>query len=84
MPGADEFRAALQTMLKAAQDGSAVSIDIEAGQLHRKVGGYPGPGHRMPVCCAVMYDEQRAGDELIAQPPKGKGASLKIRYRLPR
>jgi hypothetical protein len=31
-----------------------------------------------------MYDEQKAGDEVISRPPKGKGASLTIRYRLPR
>jgi len=31
-----------------------------------------------------MYHEQKVGDEVISRPPKGKGASLTIRYRLPR
>jgi 5-methylcytosine-specific restriction protein A len=49
------------------------------------IGGYPGAGkHRMPVCCEAMRSEKRAGDEIVFEPPKGKGASLTIRYRLPR
>ncbi len=59
-------------------------IDINSGELHRKVGGYPGPNHRMPVCCNVMYREQRVGDKVLSSPPKGQGASLTIRYKLPR
>jgi hypothetical protein len=31
-----------------------------------------------------MYNEHAARDEIISRPPKGKGASLTIRYRLPR
>jgi hypothetical protein len=31
-----------------------------------------------------IYDEQRAGDEVLSRPKKGKGASLTMRYRLPR
>lgn len=38
----------------------------------------------MPSCCQAMYHEQRADDEIISRPPKGKGATLTIRYRLPR
>jgi hypothetical protein len=38
----------------------------------------------MPVCCDAMYDEQRARKSTLLSPPKGKGASLTIRYGLPR
>jgi hypothetical protein len=31
-----------------------------------------------------MYDQKRAADEVLARPKKGKGASLTMRYRLPR
>ena len=31
-----------------------------------------------------MRSAMRAGDVVIAEPPKGTGASLTIRYRLPR
>jgi 5-methylcytosine-specific restriction protein A len=48
------------------------------------MGGYPGPKHRMPVCCEAMYGEKRDGDEIISAPAKGKGAKLTIRYKLPR
>ena len=55
-------------------------IDIEAKDVHTTVGRYPGINHRMPVCCDVMYNRMRAGDTVLYAPPKGKGASLKIRY----
>jgi hypothetical protein len=38
----------------------------------------------MPVCCAVMHAARRPGDEILSSPPSGRGASLLIRYRLPR
>ena len=38
----------------------------------------------MSSCCQAMYHEENAGDEIISRPAKGKGASLTIRYRLPR
>lgn len=59
-------------------------IDIEAGELHRLVGGYPGTNHKMPSCCAVMKRYMNNNDEILYSPPSGKGASLKIRYYLPR
>jgi hypothetical protein len=39
------------------------------------------------VTCDItskLPDEQRAGDEVLSRPKKGKGASLTMRYRLPR
>ena len=78
------FRAELRWQLRQAEWRGAPYIHINAGELHRKVGGYPGPNHRMPVCCNVMYREQRVGDKVLSSPPKGQGASLTIRYKLPR
>lgn len=55
-------------------------IDVNAGSIHREVGGYPGNGHRMPVCCAVMRRMMNGDDAIIASPPRGNGASLTVRY----
>jgi hypothetical protein len=38
----------------------------------------------MPNCCRIMYDAQRAGDQVLIKPPSGVGASVTIRYSLPR
>jgi hypothetical protein len=84
MPSVDEFRSALQSLFREAGSPGAPYIEINSGQLHRKLGRYPGPRDYMPSCCQAMYDEEKAGDEVISRPPKGKGASLTIRYRLPR
>jgi hypothetical protein len=78
------FKAELQKRLKLAEAQGAASVDINSGEIHRTVGGYPSTHHHMPVCCSVMYAEMRASDRTISQPPKGKGASLTIRYALPR
>ena len=54
-----------------------------AGDLHRKLGGYPGAGHRMPVCCRVMQSMMPALTLFVDLPPKGVGARLMIEFKLP-
>jgi len=65
----------------AKQEGVR-EIQINSGELHRELGGYPGPDHRMPMVCKVMHDYMRRNDVIIQQPPKGNGASLTILYHL--
>lgn len=79
-----DFRRVLDTKLRTASASGADHLDVRAGELHRNLGGYPGPDHRMPTCCAAMRSAMRSGDVVLAEPPKGTGASLTIRYRLPR
>jgi hypothetical protein len=86
MPTAEEFRLELhRMMLEAIRSGNEFA-EINAGDLHRRVGGYPGPNHRMPVCCEVMRTAVAAdyGDVIVASPPAGSGATLTIRYHIPR
>ena len=59
MPEAEDFREALHSMFRIAENEGKSSITITSGELHRRVGGYPGHNHRMPVCCSVMYQELR-------------------------
>lgn len=81
----DDFREELGAMIQRAQRQGRPHVEVNAGELHRAVGGYPNGGaHRMPACCEAMLLEKRVGDEVVFQPPEGKGASLTIRYRLPR
>jgi hypothetical protein len=84
MPNAEDFHRILAKYFQESQDAKQVSITLESGQVHRRVGGYPGGSHRMPMCCGVMKKMMQDGDELLYAPPSGKGASLKIRYKIPR
>ena len=84
MPTAIAFRNTLRTALQGAGLQHLPFIDVNAGQLHRLVGNYPGPNHRMPICCTVMRGEMREHDVILHQPLKGNGASLTIRYNFPR
>ena len=76
-PTADDFRNELNAMLYEASEGQAF-VDINAGELHRRVGDYPGHGHQMQVCCDVMRRlmDEDAGDTIIRVPPSGRGATL--------
>ena len=81
----DDFRVELANQLKAAQSKNAVFVDVNSAELHRALGNYPDPSnHRMPTCCEAMYAAMAADDIVLRRPPKGKGASLTIRYKLPR
>lgn len=84
MSTTQDFIDAIRARLRQAELRDAGHLDINSGELHRSLGGYPGPKAAMPSCCNALYAEQRATDTIISQPPKGKGASLTIRYRLPR
>ena len=79
----EEFDKALAKRMREAASLGQDHIDVNAGDLHREVGVYPKPGHRMPTCCAVMRAAIRTGDVVLSEPPKGNGASLTIRYQLP-
>ena len=86
MPTAQEFKMELHRMMYEAMQEGKATADINAGELHRRVGGYPGANHRMPVCCEVMRSAiaADAGDAVLSEPPSGQGASLTVRYVLPR
>ena len=55
--------------------------DINAGEVHRACGGYPGSNHKMPICCQTMRKLMNGTDMVLpGGPAKGNGASLTIRY----
>ncbi len=80
----EDFENKLLEKLREAQEKNQSYVDITSGDVHRSVGGYPGKDHRMPVCCDVMRELMKVKDEIIQQPPSGMGATLVIRYHLPR
>ena len=73
----EQFITYIETQLRSLH---GEYIDLNAGAIHRAVGGYPGTNHRMPVCCECMYQLMRGTDTVLTAPPSGKGASLTIRY----
>ena len=84
MPMRPDFERELSRQIDHAQSLGRPYLDVNSGELHRDVGGYPGRDHRMPVCCDVMTASMKASDRIVSQPEKGRGASLTIRYQLPR
>jgi len=83
-PKAGDFRNALRVSFEEAEHNGLSHIDVQAGNLHRQVGGYPGANHRMPICCDAMRAIMTPGDRILDAPPSRRGASLTIRYKLPR
>lgn len=84
MPKSEEFRIELERQIARAEARGLAFIEVISGELHRNVGGYPDPDHRMPACCSVMRAAMRGGDQIVHAPPSGQGATLRIRYQLPR
>lgn len=85
IPNTKDFEMAILNLFKKAEQEGKDHIDINAGELHRSLGYYPDrKHHRMKTCCYVMRKMMNLNDEILHQPPKGYGASLTIRYRLPR
>lgn len=78
----DAFKRHLRANLEAAKRSGISQLDVRAGDLHREVGVYPAPGHAMPSCCAAMRQTMGPRDHVLSEPPKGRGASLTIRYHL--
>jgi hypothetical protein len=79
-PTAWDFQNRLMAILNRARQSGQPYVDIEAGNLHKEVGGYPNPNHRMPVCYEVMRKLMRPGDSVIKEPLDSQDATLIIRY----
>jgi hypothetical protein len=88
MPSVEDFRDELRAQIVRATKQQRHQIEINAGELHRLVGGYPpktGEKHSMPSCCQAMRNEFDRGSAVIVHETKsGHSASLTIRYNLPR
>jgi hypothetical protein len=61
-------------MMNEALYVGKATVEINAGDLHRRVGGYPGQNHRMPMCCVVMLaafapDEGKSDEPLTSAIP---------------
>jgi len=80
-PNAEVFRRALNELFTSSKGAYVV---VTAGVFHRSVGVYPDRHHDMPGCCDVMWQAMKPGDTILHSPPKRRGATLTIRYLLPR
>ncbi len=83
-PNREDFQKKLYSIFRQAEQQGKNYIDVKSGDLHKMVGGYPGKNHRMPICCGAMKKEMKSTDKVLDEPPKGQGATLLIRYHLPR
>jgi len=79
-----QFHTALTKALAVAEREGFSAVEVRAADLHKKLGGYTGTDHRMPVCCEVMRQAMKPRDKVVDSPRSGQGAGLTIRYRLPR
>lgn len=84
MPTLQTFLAVIQILLDVAEAYGQPHKDIRAGDLHTFIGGYPSPNHRMPQCNNAMRQMMLNNDTVLIEPPQGQGATLTIRYFLPR
>jgi hypothetical protein len=82
MVSSDHFRQELLAQLGRGANRGAIDMLINAGELYRSLGGYPGSTHGMPSCCDAMQAEMKPGDILLVE--RASGAGMTVRYLLPR
>lgn len=76
------FEKEILRLFEEAKSNGKKEMIIISGDVHRKVGGYPGKNHRMPTCCDVMKSLMNTGDEIIFTTKSGQSARLEIKYFL--
>jgi len=83
---AEDFRGELYRIMDEAVREGHKYVDVNAGEVYKGLGSYPGADHRLSICCKVMKEAMAPdyGDTVLQEPPSGQGASLTIRYVLPR
>lgn len=81
MVSTDHFRHGLRAQFARASARGWPHIRINAGELHRLLGGYPGSDHGMEPCRDAMKAEIQPGDNQLLE---NGGSGLTISYRLPR
>ena len=80
IPTQKDFKKKLEELKSGAKEAGELYVIVTSRDLHNLVGGYDTPNHRMASCCDAMYDGMKTSDEVLQAPPKGKGASLTIKY----
>lgn len=66
----EDFARALAKRMREAASLGDDHDDVNAGELHREVGGYSGPNHRMPTRCTAMravHAGRRCGTHRVAK-----------------
>jgi hypothetical protein len=88
VPSPDDFRDEIAAMIDRAAKQGRPHVEINAGELHRKLGGYPqkhNKYHHIPSCCEAMRAEFRRGNaEVIYETKSRWAASFTVRYNIPR
>ena len=67
---ANDFRRELGGLFRAAGELGFTGVEVEVGNLHRRIGGYPEQNYRMPVSCEVMRKAMNSGDSVTSEPKK--------------
>jgi 5-methylcytosine-specific restriction protein A len=79
----EDFLIELTAQIERAIQQKRPHAEINAGELHRVVGGYPSKSHSMPTCCEAMKEEmERRGGIVVFKTDSGNSASYTVRYSL--
>ena len=83
-PSREAFREALHARFRQATEDGLTLLHVRARELHRAVGAYPGPAHRMSDCLSVMRSEIGPGDIVITGSDGEVDPTLIVQYAIPR
>jgi len=81
IPRKEDFENEIVKIQNEARQKGLREIQINALELHKKVGFDP-LNHRMASACNAIYNLMTRRDEIIHSPPKGKGSSLTVLFHI--
>lgn len=73
-----EIRDYILEQKKIARESGKTEMVLKSGDVHNDLG----LKHRHPPVCNAMRQCMNASDVILYQPPKGNGATLRIKYKL--
>jgi hypothetical protein len=68
LPTREQFDHEIRRRFLEAELRGTPSVTLNAGKIHRELGGYPGLGHHMPLRSEAMYRVYEVTDDLRALP----------------
>jgi 5-methylcytosine-specific restriction protein A len=84
LPSKADFQRVLDDIFREMDQKHKSEIIVTAREVYRRAGVLSGSDPSVALCCSVMRENMRPGDTVITEPPGGQGATLAIRYKLPR
>ena len=79
----ETIREKLDEIFEFANKNNLSGVIIRAGELHKLVNPLYKYEKRFRMCCVIMREYMKPGDEILYEPPSGESSAVEIFYKPP-